>query len=84
MSLNIKDPEAHELATALAKATGESMTKAVTQALKERLTRLKRHRQHPDAMASDLLSIGVRCAAGLRGNPAKHDALLYDELGLPK
>ena len=30
MSLNIKDRETHELAAALAKATGESMTKAVT------------------------------------------------------
>ena len=29
LSLNIKNPEAHELAAALARLTGESMTKAV-------------------------------------------------------
>ena len=35
MSLNIKDNETHELAAALAKASGESMTKAVTIAITE-------------------------------------------------
>ncbi len=42
MSLNIKDPEAHELAQLLAEATGETMTKAVTIALRERLARVRR------------------------------------------
>jgi hypothetical protein len=37
MSLNIKNPEAHELAAELARLTGESMTKAVTEAIRERL-----------------------------------------------
>jgi antitoxin VapB len=83
MSLNIKDPEAHELAAALAKATGESMTKAVTRALKERLERV-RHHQRPDTAAAELLAIGARCAASLSGNPVDHGSLLYDELGLPK
>ena len=41
MSLNIKDPETHELAAELAKATGESMTKAVTLAIQERLEQWK-------------------------------------------
>ena len=45
MSLNIKSPEAHELAAELARLTGESMTKAVTQALRDRLEREATPRQ---------------------------------------
>lgn len=83
MSLNIKDPEAHELAAALAKATGESMTKAITRALRERLERVQRQ-QRPEAIATDLMAIGARCAANLSGKPVEHGHLLYDEMGLPK
>ena len=81
MSLNIKDPETHGLAAALAKATGESMTKAVTLAIQERLERIKRHQR---ADASELLAIGARCAKSLTSAPVDHARLLYDELGLPK
>ena len=81
MSLNIKDPETHELAAALAKATGESMTKAVTLAIRERLDRVRRHHS---PSTSELLAIGVRCAESLTSNPVEHAGLLYDRLGLPK
>jgi antitoxin VapB len=81
MSLNIKDPATHELAAELAKATGESMTKAVTLAIQERLERIKR-RHHPSA--SELLAIGARCAESLTSKPIDHARLLYDKLGLPK
>src|SRR6202166_3138504 len=37
MSLNIKDEETHRLAQQLARLTGENMTKAVSQAVRERL-----------------------------------------------
>jgi antitoxin VapB len=36
MSLNFKDPEAHRLSQAIAKATGQTLTRAVTEALRER------------------------------------------------
>ena len=81
MSLTIKDPETHELAAALAKATGESMTRAVTLAIRERLERVNRHHRPTPA---ELLAIGVRCAEGLTSKPVDHAGLLYDELGLPK
>jgi hypothetical protein len=42
MILNIKDPEAHRLAQQIARATGETMTRVVTEALRERLSRLER------------------------------------------
>jgi antitoxin VapB len=83
MTLNIKDPEAHELARKLAERTGETMTRAVTEALRERLARLARA-QKPDATADDLIAIGRRCAATLKRKPVDHDSLLYDEHGLPK
>lgn len=83
MTLNIKDPEAHQLAQKIAQKTGETMTRAVTEALRERLARLNRAHS-PDALANDLLAIGRRCAASLKQRPVDHASLLYDEHGLPK
>ena len=83
MPLNIKDPETHHLAQALARETGETMTRAVTEALRERLERVRR--KHKTAVtARDLLAIGRRCAATLKRPPVDHAALLYDEKGLPR
>ena len=83
MALNIKDPDAHKLAQALAHETGETMTRAVTEALRERLARVRRSRR-PDATVEDLLAIGRRCAATLKGKAIDHEDLLYDERGLPR
>ena len=44
MSLNIKDPEAHKLAQQLATETGETMTSAVIQAIRDRLEAVRRRR----------------------------------------
>ena len=41
MGLNIKNAEAHLMAEELSKLTGESMTTAVTIALRERLARVR-------------------------------------------
>jgi antitoxin VapB len=83
MSLNIKDPETHELAAELARETGETMTRAVMIALRERLARVKRD-QKPKITAAELLAIGHRCAATLKRAPIDHAVLLYDDQGLPK
>ena len=83
MSLNIKDPEAHKLARKLAELTGETMTRAVTEAVRERLARGSRAVK-PDTAADELLAIGRRCAATLKAKPVDHGALLYDDRGLPK
>jgi antitoxin VapB len=48
MALSIKTGEADELARSLARLTGESMTEAVTVALRERLAR-ERARRESDA-----------------------------------
>ena len=83
MTLNIKNPETHRLATELARLTGETLTQAVTEALRERLERVSR--QHHKATAAELLAIGQRCAAHLHtpATSVEHATLLYDEQGLP-
>ncbi len=84
MSLNIKNGEAHELAQQLAALTGESMTAAVTEALRERLNRLRRERA--GRLSDRLLSIGKDCAAHLKEpfRSIEHGDLLYGEDGLPR
>jgi antitoxin VapB len=84
MSLNIKNREAHKLAAQLAKMTGESMTTAVTEALRERLHRVRAARGGD--LAERLVRIGKDCAAHLKEpfRSIDHGDLLYDEKGLPK
>jgi antitoxin VapB len=84
LGLNIKNEEAHRLAQELAALTGESMTAAVTIALRERLDRVRRERGV--TLADRLLKIGRECAARLREpfRSVDHGDLLYDERGLPR
>ncbi|WP_313616607.1 type II toxin-antitoxin system VapB family antitoxin, partial [Rhizobium sp.] len=44
MSLNVKDPEAHRLAQAIAQATGQSMSRVVTDALRQRYAQIEKQR----------------------------------------
>ena len=85
MSLNIKNDETCRLAGELARLTGETMTGAVTVALRERLAREKRRRD-VDARVQELQAIGQRCAKLVGQGPSslEHGDLLYDERGLPK
>jgi antitoxin VapB len=81
-SLNVKDPEAHRLAKAIAEATGETITNAVTEALRERYDRLQSRRGK--ASVEELLAIADRAAAHIKGSYLDHAEYLYDERGLPK
>lgn len=81
-TLNIKDPEAHRLATAIAQQTGETMTRVVTEALRERFERLASRRKK--ASKEELLAIANKFAALVKSPPIDHDEFLYDEHGLPK
>ena len=84
MSLNIKNEETHRLARELAALTGESVTTAVTEAVRERLERLQN--DHVDDLADRLLQIGKDCAVHLKEpfRSIDHADLLYDERGLPR
>lgn len=80
--LNIKIPEAHELAREISELTGESMARATTEALRERRDRLARRNARK---VERLLEIGRRFSAELppemrTGDPT---AELYDEWGAP-
>ena len=84
MSMNIKNHEAHKLAQQLAKVTGESMTAAVTAAIRERLERIRG--MGSTGLSARLLEIGKDCAAHLKEpfRSVDHDSLLYDEKGMPR
>jgi len=82
MSLNVKDPEAHRLAQAIAKVTGETLTRTVTEALRERYERLQRRRGK--ASVEELLTIARRASAQIKHPYLDHAEFLYDERGLPK
>ncbi|MCJ9751348.1 type II toxin-antitoxin system VapB family antitoxin [Neorhizobium sp. BETTINA12A] len=82
MSLSIKDPEAHRLAKAISHATGESMTRVVTEALRERFAKIERRKGR--ASVEELLAIADRAAANLKRPYVDHADFLYDENGLPK
>ncbi len=84
MGLNIKNEETHRLAQQLARLTGESMTAAVTEAVRERLDRVRRARN--GSLADRLVAIGKECAAHLKEpfRTVDHGEMLYDERGLPR
>jgi len=79
--LNIKNPEAYRLVRKLADATGESMTEAVTVAVRERLERIERDFQVDEILAM-AKEIRDRLPPGYLDQD--FDDLLYDNDGLPK
>jgi len=83
MGLNIKSAEAHALAAELAKLTGESMTRAVTEALRERLERERARRDRKRRLA-DLRAIAREAASYPRKDDRSVEEFLYDERGLPR
>ena len=85
MSLNIKNEETCRLAGELARLTGETMTGAITVALKERLERERRERS-VEARLQRMRAIARRCSELLRdgSSAVEHGDFLYDERGLPK
>ena len=84
MPLNIKNKEAEKLIHELADVTGESMTAALTEAVRERLERVRSERN--EGLAERLLKIGKDCASHLQEpyRSIDHGDLLYDEKGLPR
>jgi antitoxin VapB len=84
MSLSIKDPAADMLVRELAETTGETITEAVTVAVKERLERLHTARR-PRRLADELDEIALRCASlPLLDDRPEADLLGYDASGLPR
>ncbi|HEV2401852.1 MAG TPA: type II toxin-antitoxin system VapB family antitoxin [Candidatus Sulfotelmatobacter sp.] len=84
MSLNIKNEETHRMAKELARLTGESVTLAVGEAVRERLERIRKDSRQ--GLAEKWMKI-ARDSAPMWKEPFRstdHGELLYDEKGLPK
>jgi antitoxin VapB len=81
--LNVKTPEARRLADELCSLTGETVSRAVTVALRERLEREQKIRSRK-GLAERLMEIGKQAASLPVLDPRAPDELLYDELGLPR
>jgi antitoxin VapB len=83
MPLSIKDDEADRLARRLAAATGESLTTAVREALRERLRRVEGRVAAP-RLRDELRAIRKRCSGLPVLDPRSPDEILgYDDRGLP-
>jgi antitoxin VapB len=81
--LNIKSEDGYRLATELSLLTGESLTAAVTLALRERLDREQRARDRLAKIARlSALAAEIRASLRLPGG-AGHD-YLYDASGRPR
>jgi antitoxin VapB len=82
MGLNIKNDETCALIRELSRLTGETMTRAVGVAVRERFER--EHARRRRASAADMLEIGGRIKARLRepAHSLDHAQLLCDEDGL--
>jgi len=82
MALNIKNAETYRLVRELADSTGESLTEAVTVAVRERLERVR----SIDTEIEDILELVDRIRERVPSDffDVDVDDLLYDEDGLPR
>ena len=84
MPLNIKNPEADQLARALARETNQTITEAVIRALREGLQR-ERGRKSAPSLQEDLLAISARCSALPDLDTRSPEEILdFDEHGVPR
>ena len=90
VQLNIKSAEARALAERVASVTGESITDAVTKALKARLHELELDRESRGRARTRHEAGFYALIAGSRERwrgtllATDHGDLLYDEVGLPR
>lgn len=86
MGLNIKNEETVRLVRELADRLGVSMTAAITDAVRSRLETLATSEPEVDAEADRLLAMWRELGDGLGRDylAQDFDAILYDEMGLPK
>ena len=82
MALSIKHPEADRLARQLARTTGESITEAVTTAIRERLVR--ETGWSPEGARAEIDRIVAELArAPILDDRTADEIIGYDENGLP-
>jgi antitoxin VapB len=81
--LSIKSEDACRLASELAEVTGESITTAVTEALRERLARQMQLRKTSELKAR-LLALTDEIRAHMQEPVSSDHCWLYDEHGFPR
>lgn len=86
MALSLKHPEVDRLARDLASRTGESLTLAILNALRERLRREQaRTRRGKPRLRDEIRAIRQRCAMlPVKDRRSVDEVLGYDNLGLPR
>lgn len=83
MALSIKNQEVDRLARRLAKVTGESMTEAICNALKQRLEK-ETGRKQPNTIRDEILRIRERVARLPRKDHRSDENIIgYDDHGIP-
>lgn len=83
MALSIRNPKAEKLAREVAAESGETITQAITNALEERLERLRGRSTATDFL-EEILKISMRCSAIPDQDPRSTDEILsYDSIGVP-
>lgn len=81
MSLNIKNEKVEELARAVSKESGETITQSILHALEERAQRLRGRRKAPDLFET-IMDISARCSNLADLDKRVPDEVLgYDEAG---
>jgi antitoxin VapB len=84
MALNINHPDADRLARELASNTGETVTEAVLNSLRERLDRERRRRSAAPSAKDLLREVRERLArCSVRDSRPADEILGYDDQGLP-
>jgi len=85
MAFSIRNPEAEAMAREIVNLTGESITSAVTQALRSRLFELKsKHEHDKEEMVRSMMEISDRVAKLPTLSHATDDEIFgWDECGLP-
>jgi antitoxin VapB len=83
MALSIKNPDVDQLARELAEITGESLTDAIANALKERLER-EAGKRNRNRFREDIHRIQQRISRlDHRNKLSDEDIIGYDEAGIP-
>ncbi len=82
MALNIKNEDTQRLSRELANLTGETVTTAVTVAVRERLERVHARRDTPERRAARILELGRLISTAMPMATLTIDDL-YDDEGLP-
>ena len=82
MALSIKNPQADRLARELARTTGETLTEAVTTAIRQRLVR--ETGRNPDTFEADVERIVAEVSRlPVLDDRTADEIIGYDEHGLP-